>query len=125
MSIGALELQSLYRKYMGDLADIDLAENRSTQQYQSTKRDLAENRKLKTRRLADEAAARNMSNSGIFLRDRSDLERAYDRAGADADAQQQANLSQFARNRLNAKAVHDEGVALSKLTSLLEKQRMQ
>ena len=122
MSLGALELQSLFRKYQGDLADIDLSEHNSNRMYGQTKRDLSRNRMEGRAKIADNAASRGLSHSGLHLKQQTDLEKAYERSGADADAQQKANLANIARQRINSEASYNEGVALSKMQSLLQKQ---
>ncbi len=121
MSLGALELQSLFRKYQGELADIDLSEAENNRAYNRTQRDLRENRRVNRKGISDSAASQGLSHSGIHLENLTDLEKAYDRAGSDAQAQQQANLARLQKQRLDSKARYDEGVALSKMTSLLEK----
>lgn len=122
MSIGALELSSLFRKYSGTLADIDLQEADAKRQYNRSKRDLSESRRLNKRKLSNNMAYQGLANSGISLEENTELEKAYTNAGADADAQNQANLSQFAKKRLDAKADYNEGTALSKMSTLLQKQ---
>jgi hypothetical protein len=122
VSIGALELASLFRKYTGTLADIDLEQNRAKAVYGSTKRDLdlshSKNRKV----LSEKMSGQGLGNSGISLKENVDLNTAYANAGADVDAQNNANLAVLAKKRLDAKAQYDEGTALSKMTSLLQKQ---
>lgn len=121
MSLGALQLQSLFRKYQGELADIDLNAADSKRNYDRTKRDLRESRRLGTRNLADSMAGRGMAHSGVHLERRADMERQFTNANADADAQRRADLNRIAKARLKAKGDYDEGVALSKLTSMLDK----
>lgn len=122
MSIGALELSALFRKYSGTLADIDLQENQDKYNYEKTKRDLNISRKDNKSTLDNRMATQGIANSGIALKENVDLNKAYQNAGADANAQNQANLSRLAKKRLDAKGNYDEGVALSKMTSLLNKQ---
>jgi len=123
MSIGALELASLFRKYTGTLADIDLEQNKSKQSFGSAKRDLNLSRSKNRKILSEKMAGQGLANSGISLKENVDLNTAYDNAGADADAQQANNLATLAKKRLDAKAQYDEGVALSQMTSLLRKQQ--
>lgn len=122
MSIGALELASLFRKYTGTLADIDLSQNQAKQAYGSTKRDLGLSQSKNRKVLSEKMAGQGLANSGISLKENVDLNTAYANAGADADAQNNANLAVLAKKRLDAKAQYDEGTALSKMTSLLQKQ---
>ena len=65
-----------------------------------------------------------MAHSGVHLENRTNLERDYTNANADADAQRRADLNRIAKARLKATGDYNEGVALSKLTSLLDKQAM-
>ena len=123
MSIGALELASLFRKYQGTLADIDLEQNKSGLSYNSAKRDLGLSKSKNRKILSEKMAGQGLANSGIAAKENVDLNVAYDNAGADANAQQQANLATLAKKRLDAKANYDEGTALSKMTSLLNKQK--
>lgn len=124
MSLGALELASLFRKYTGQLADIDLNEADSKREYGQVKRDLGQQRTKNKRTLSNQMATQGLSNSGISLTENTDLEKAYNQASADADAQQKANLTRLAKMRLSAKGDYDEGVALSKMTQLLNKTGM-
>lgn len=121
MSIGALELSSLFRKYTGNLADIDLDEANAKRSYNRTKRDLNTSRLKNKKSLSNRMSYQGLANSGVSLEENTDLEKAYTTAGADADAQNQANLSTLAKKRLDAKGDYDENVALSKMTSLLQK----
>ena len=121
MSIGALELSSLFRKYTGTLADIDLSQGDAQRNYDNTRRDLSESRLKNKTSLSNKMAGQGLAQSGISLKENVDLENAYTTAGADADAQHQANLTKLAKQRLDAKGDYDEGVALSQLTSLLQK----
>jgi hypothetical protein len=121
MSIGALELSSLFRKYTGTLADIDLDSHDATRSYNNTKRDLGKSRLENKKTLSNKMAGQGLANSGISLEENVNLEKAYTTAGADADAQHQANLSRLAKQRLDAKGDYNEGTALSKMTSLLQK----
>jgi len=122
MSIGALELASLFRKYTGTLADIDLEQNKAGQSYNAAKRDLGLSKSKNRKVLSEKMAGQGLANSGVSAKENVDLNVAYDNAGADADAQQAANLAVLAKKRLDAKANYDEGTALSKMTSLLQKQ---
>lgn len=122
MSIGALELASLFRKYTGTLADIDLQEAQNTRLYNQTTRDLRDSKKENVRKTTNNMATQGLTHSGTNLKAKVDLNKAYEKAGADASAQNKANLSTLAKKRLDAKGDYDEGVALSKMSSILQKQ---
>ena len=122
MSLGALELASLFRKYTGTLADIDLEEAKAKQTYGSAKRDLDLSRSRNRKTLSEKMAGQGLANSGISLKENIDLNTMYDNARHDLDANNQNNLSTLAKKRLDAKSNYDEGVALSKMTDLLRKQ---
>ena len=122
MTIGALELQSLFRKYQGTLADVDLEQGKADLSYKSTKRDLGLSRGKNRKVLSEKMSGQGLGNSGISAKQNVDLNVAYDNAGADADAQNANNLATLAKKRLDAKSEYDEGTALSKMTSLLRKQ---
>lgn len=120
--LGALELASLFRKYTNQLADIDLQESETNRLSKQAARDRRISRDESKVGLRDRMASQGLTHSGIALKEQVDLEKAYERAGADAEAQKRANLSRLAKQRLQAKSAYDEGVALSKMTSLLNKQ---
>ena len=115
----SLELNSLFRKYAGTLADIDDLEHKQNREYAATTRDLKTARRENQTGLANKMSGQGLGNSGISLNENVKLNKAYDNANADAAGQQNANMATLARKRLEAQAIHNEGVALSQMTSLL------
>lgn len=115
----SLQLNSLFRKYAGTLADIDYQENNAKRNHGVFERDMRIQRLQDKKSLSNKLSGQGIANSGIGLSENVKLNKAYTNAGADANAQHQAQLSQLARKRLEAKAVHDESVALHNMTQLL------
>jgi len=115
----SLELNSLFRKYAGTLADIDSSEADTRRAYNASKRDLRIDRDKNKKSLSNKLAGQGLANSGIGLEENVKLNQAYTNANVDSDGAFQAQLSNLARKRLQAKAIHDESVALSNMTQLL------
>jgi hypothetical protein len=117
----SLELNSLFRKYAGTLANIDASESDQNREFAASQRDLEISREGNQKGLSEKLAGQGLANSGIGLEENVKLNTAYTNAGADSAANHQANMSTLARKRLEAQAVHNESAALSQLTSLLNK----
>jgi len=121
MSLGAIQLNSLFRKYTGQLSDISMAEADQTRNYQSQIRDLDTSQRVGQKKLSERKATQGMANSGTALEERTNLDKSFIDARSDLQGNYNSNLAKLAKQRLDAKADYDENVALVNLTELLKK----
>lgn len=114
----SLEINSMFRKYAGTLADIDLAENQATQSANTVKREKEVKHKAGKKSLSENMAGKGLAHSGISLGENVKMQKAFDSSNADADAALQTVLTNIAKKRLSAQQEWDQYNAASKLAQL-------
>lgn len=114
----SLQLNALFRQISNDMIDLDQTEADQKRGREVMRRQMGDQRKTDLRSLAARMASQGLSHSGINLENNVDLNKAYDQAGIEADAQLQNNLATIARKRLNAQTSLNEARLLDQVSAL-------
>lgn len=114
----SLLVNSLFRKYAGTLANLDLQESQAKQQAGQADIARRDEHKQGLTDLSEAMATRGLAHSGISLGENVKMRKAFDKANADADAALQTVLTNIAKQRLAAKEEYDANSAADKLAQL-------
>ena len=118
--MSGLEVAALFRKYAGEMANLDTQQNDAQQAYSANVKTLGEGRKRDLRTLQDNFAGKGLTHSGINLQENVNLNKTYDEGQARADQEQKRLMTELARKRLLAQEDYDLARARDSFSPLTE-----
>lgn len=117
----SLELNAMFRKLAGTLANLDLQENQARQGANRQRMEREDSNKDSQKKLSETMSGRGLAHSGISLGQNVKLQKAFQNTEADADQALQTVLTNVAKNRLAAQSEFDQGSAATALSRLSQR----